>query len=257
MCARNRFQNPRYRHAKPGPLCSEKCRILDSKLEIRIGIPASEPRIPRGSAGFRASVPFQGGPTLADLFILFSGIMAPSILRAVRGTIMRQSHRADSRTRILFAAAWGTVCVWIIAAPFLALHSCHTTAATIYFLFSCICHQIPERCFTLSGYSLAVCHRCAGMYFGFLLGSLYGIRVLHRSVRARRLMVLTAIALMLLDVLASAAGLWNSTAGRAATGLLFGIVISSLLVRGVSEFLHEAPWRQRTTDISQLKGGLS
>ena len=171
---------------------------------------------------------------------------------------MRLSHSSDSSgARILFIAAWGTICSLIIGAPFLALHSCHSASSIIYLLFSCICHQIPERCFTLSGYSLAVCHRCAGMYVGFLLGSFFELGPLHRSLRVRRIAVLTAMGAMLLDVLASATGLWSRTAGRVGTGLLFGIVISSLLVRAFSEFLHEAPWRRPTAELSQLKGGLS
>jgi hypothetical protein len=50
---------------------------------------------------------------------------------------------------------------------------------------------------------------------------------------------------LLLDALLPCAGLWTNTyLCRFFTGLLFGSLISSLLVRGVAEFLNEALWRR-------------
>ena len=110
----------------------------------------------------------------------------------------------------------------------------------------------------LSGGSLAVCHRCSGIYLGMFLGALFNIHAMHRSVRARRFLVLGAIIPIVFDALAPLAGLWTSTGlTRFSTGLLFGMLASSLLVRGFSEFMQEAPWQRLTTLNSQLKGGLS
>jgi uncharacterized membrane protein len=150
------------------------------------------------------------------------------------------------------------ICGLIIAAPVLASHSFHRAAAIIYFFFCPICHQIPERSFMLFGNSLAVCHRCAGMYLGMLLGSFLANYSIHPSVNSRRFLVLGAITPILFDVLAPCAGLWTNTAfTRFITGLLFGTLISSLLVRGVSEIVQEAPWRRLTLQNSQLTGGIS
>ncbi len=59
----------------------------------------------------------------------------------------------------------------------------------LYFFFHQICHQLPERSFSLAGHPLAVCHRCLGIYLGFAAGLLLvGCRLriwraLHRQPR--------------------------------------------------------------------------
>jgi uncharacterized membrane protein len=145
----------------------------------------------------------------------------------------------------------------ILAAPILAAHSCRKAASVFYVSFACVCHQIPERSFALSGHSLAVCHRCFGIYLGLFLGSLIENRFIHQSLRLRRLYVLSASIPMLLDALVPYSGLWCSTSiSRFCTGLLFGSMISCLLVHGVAELLNEAPWRRFVVDDSHLKEGL-
>ncbi len=172
---------------------------------------------------------------------------------------MDSSAAANSkRARTTLAGAWGVVCALILAAPILASHSCRAAASVIYLYFSFICHQIPERSFALSGYTLAVCHRCTGIYLGLFLGSLVENHFIHRSPRGRRFWVLAASAPLFLDVLLPYTGLWTSTClSRFFSGLLIGNVISSLLVRGAAEFLSEAPWRRLAVGDSHLKGGFS
>ena len=159
--------------------------------------------------------------------------------------------------RIILAGLWGMICSLAIAAPILLSNSSNTAASFIYLLFSRICHQIPERSFQLFGHPMAVCHRCLGIYIGLFLGSLIKNRFFHRSPQIRRVWIMAAVAPMLLDFCLSFSGLWHS-AGiiRFSTGLVFGSLISSLLVRGVSELLHEAPWRQRANGDSLIKGGI-
>jgi uncharacterized membrane protein len=172
---------------------------------------------------------------------------------------MHGPQRTNSRSaRALLASAWGVVCALMLAAPALALRSFPRAASILYLVFSPICHQNPQRSFMLAGHSLAVCHRCTGMYLGLFLGSLIGEHAGTGSARTRRIRVLAATLPLLLDVLAPAAGLWpGAPLTRFSTGLLFGFLISGLLVRGVAEFLQEAPWRRFTMPISQLKGDLS
>ena len=43
-------------------------------------------------------------------------------------------------------------------------------APVLYAFYDTVCHQIPERSFRTAGEPLAVCHRCTGLYVGFLLG---------------------------------------------------------------------------------------
>jgi len=171
---------------------------------------------------------------------------------------MRRLIRSNSRSpRTVLAAAWGTVCSLIIAAPVLSLLSFHAASCIVRLAFSCVCHQIPERSFALMGCPLPVCHRCAGLYLGMLLGSLFGIEAVHRSASVRRACILAAAAAILLDALAPAVGLWTGTAaGRFSTGLLFGTVTSSVLARGLAELLCDAPRRPPPLQTSILKGGL-
>jgi len=160
--------------------------------------------------------------------------------------------------RIILASTWGLICASVFAAPFLESHAFHAPASILYLLFSPVCHQIPERCFSLFGYSLAVCHRCSGIYIGMFLGCFFDIRVMHRYGRARRFWVLSAVIPITLDFLAPFAGLWNNTAlSRFFTGLLFGIMISSVVVRGFAEFVDDDPWRRLAMHFPQLKGDFS
>jgi uncharacterized membrane protein len=155
------------------------------------------------------------------------------------------THSNLDSVRHSLACLWGFLCILTVLAPILSAHSLHIISAAVYIFFSSICHQMPERSFFLSGHSLAVCHRCSGIYFGLFLGSLLKISVLHRSHRRRRICLIAAISLLSLDALMPYTGLYQSSAlTRFATGLLFGTIGSSILARGVSEFLQEFSWRR-------------
>jgi uncharacterized membrane protein len=158
----------------------------------------------------------------------------------------------------LMAWACGVLCLLIMAPPILASNGFNVAAAGIYLCFSCICHQLPGRVFTLLGFPLAVCHRCCGIYLGFFLGSFIRNPWMHRSPAARRKWILAALAPLAFDALAPYCGLWTNTCGtRFLTGLVFGIIASSLLMQGLAEFIIEAPWRRLLFGESRLRGGLS
>jgi len=147
--------------------------------------------------------------------------------------------------RALTAGAWGTLCAFILAPPVLAAAGWDAAATVVYFFFSPVCHQAPERSFELLGIPLAVCHRCSGIYLGLFLGSMLRNPWIHRSPAARRRWILAAAVPLVLDALLPCCGLWvNTAASRFATGLCFGIPVASLVVRGIAEFLTEAPWRR-------------
>lgn len=73
---------------------------------------------------------------------------------------------------LAFAAPLGAERGWGIA-PF------------IYRFFQSICHQLPERSFQWNVHSLAACHRCLGLYFGFWAGLL----LLPLFGRGRRILI--------------------------------------------------------------------
>src|ERR1051325_11510290 len=69
----------------------------------------------------------------------------------------------------------GAVLLWCLAIilPPLCLEmgpSFTPIAAGIYRMYSPICHQFDSHSIHIGGYKLAVCSRCMGIYFGFLLG---------------------------------------------------------------------------------------
>ncbi|MBI5470929.1 MAG: DUF2085 domain-containing protein [Ignavibacteriae bacterium] len=62
-------------------------------------------------------------------------------------------------------------CGLIFLAPYLASVESPMNVF-IYRTFHPICHQLPERSFYMFGEKLAVCSRCASIYFAFLVGVL-------------------------------------------------------------------------------------
>lgn len=70
---------------------------------------------------------------------------------------------------ILLSFIW---CFSIILAPYLkATKSGYNIF--IYFFFSRICHQLPERSFYIFGEKFAVCERCTSIYFSFFVGTVF------------------------------------------------------------------------------------
>lgn len=71
------------------------------------------------------------------------------------------------------AAAAGVSLVFALVAfttllPALAPGSAGATLAALWF--APLCHQDAARSFAIDGHTLAVCHRCAGIYFGLAVG---------------------------------------------------------------------------------------
>lgn len=93
-----------------------------------------------------------------------------------------------------------------------------------------LCHQIPERTLTLSGETMIVCSRCAGLYGAAAVSALLPLprRLLHRG----PLLVGIATALAVLDVVLQDLGVhppWHPTRlltgaaiGWTASGFMFG-----------------------------------
>lgn len=59
-----------------------------------------------------------------------------------------------------------------VLAPVLAAQGAAVAGAVLHAAFAAVCHQLPERSFTLAGHQVAVCHRCLGLYAGGFLGLL-------------------------------------------------------------------------------------
>jgi uncharacterized membrane protein len=160
--------------------------------------------------------------------------------------------------RVTLLLCWGAICTAVLAAPLLAALDHHIASAFFYSLFSHACHQDAARSFTLLGHPWAVCQRCSGIYFGLFLFSLIPLELdaMLNQPRRRRLLVLVATAPMLADVFLPLTGLWaNTPASRLATGLIFGAMLSSLLLPALAEFMEDAPWKRIRVDV-RSQGGL-
>ena len=149
------------------------------------------------------------------------------------------------------ALAW---CGAILLAPYLAALS-SPLAEFVYRGFHSICHQLPERSFHLFGEKLAVCSRCASIYFAFLLGvtaypvlhyfgdkrldSLNRPFALHRPAPDRAVLFF-ALLPMLIDVGLDFLGIHASTfSTRTLSGVAFGIVIPLFILPAAIEGVQQ------------------
>jgi uncharacterized membrane protein len=122
------------------------------------------------------------------------------------------------------AGAFGFVGL-IFAAPVLEARGHGLASSAVYRLFASLCHQLPERSFYVAGYPLAVCARCAGVYFGYAIClALYPlVRSVRRTDTPRRAWLVAASLPCVADFLVNFTGLWyNTHASRALTGALLG-----------------------------------
>ena len=96
----------------------------------------------------------------------------------------------------------------------------------LYFLFSMVCHQRPERSFFLRGEPFAVCARCTFLYLGILISSLlYPLVGSGSPPRARYLLI--AASPLVFDAGTQLLGLRSSTNFlRSLTGFLFGMALA-------------------------------
>jgi uncharacterized membrane protein len=122
------------------------------------------------------------------------------------------------RAGLLFGAAiW---CLAIVAAPLFHL-------ATVYLLFSMICHQLPSRSWHIHGEPLAACIRCTCIYYGFLAGLLVFSKPNPRWLKIA--LAITAVQWLL------AVTVLDSVVLRALSGVLLGASAAPIVRTGVEE----------------------
>lgn len=110
----------------------------------------------------------------------------------------------------------------------------------LYKFFSPICHQHDSRSLHLSGFKLAVCARCSGIYFGFFLGALlFPVVSIRRGYSATTLWIFFIVP-MLVDVLMNIFGIHHSSVfTRIVTGLFFGVGAANILTPIMTEAIQE------------------
>lgn len=97
-------------------------------------------------------------------------------------------------------------------------------------VFDILCHQSPERSFTLNGATMAVCSRCIGIYSAFFLGvgAMPLIARLDQTSTRFHLWVMIAITLLnIVDVLINLSDIWNNSLySRWLMGTLLGLSVT-------------------------------
>lgn len=141
--------------------------------------------------------------------------------------------------------AWGLVflvaLVWIVSivsAPVARANDLMGLANSLYTFFGFVCHQIPERSFHIHKLPFAVCTRCFGFYFGFLLG--LGVYPFFRALDSvesfPRFWLFLAIVPLGLDWSLTFFGIWENThASRSITGVILGAVCAFFIVPALAE----------------------
>ena len=159
-----------------------------------------------------------------------------------------EARSAGRRARAAWTAlASGTALFLavIALAPWARAHGHDFVASSIYRGFSVACHQIPERSFQVSGFPLAVCARCFGLYAGAAAGIfLYPLaRSLKRRDTPSRGWLLAAALPTTIDFALGFFGIWENThTSRFVTASLLGVVVAFYIVPGVLD-VSRMNWR--------------
>lgn len=98
-------------------------------------------------------------------------------------------------SRALAVALTAGAVLWACALPAAAIMRHESAIAAVAYTFgSTICHQRPDRSFTLDGHQLPVCARCAGLYFSGALAAAAAWLGSNRAVsNARMLLLISAV----------------------------------------------------------------
>jgi uncharacterized membrane protein len=144
--------------------------------------------------------------------------------------------RAPDTSRIVPAIVTAIAGLWTVGtvlAPWLSAHD-SILGGLLRLVYRPGCHQIVDRCLDFGFGPMAVCARCAGLYFGGTLGLLW-TTVRNRSSRPRPLWLVVVAAPTVLDFAAGQLGLpslgnWTRFAVALPLGLLAGLYVGDALL---------------------------
>lgn len=105
--------------------------------------------------------------------------------------------------------------------------------------YSFVCHQEKGKLIACCGYESLVCSRCAGIYIGALIASVFNLFRRERLEIGLKILVLSSIP-MIIDVICYTTGLYKySKTGAFLTGFLFGIVSFLYFYSAFIELINE------------------
>jgi len=163
----------------------------------------------------------------------------------------------------IYAMTAAGILLWlgaIVGAPWLWSRGLRG-AGFLYACFAPVCHQIPERSFFISGFPMAVCARCFGIYAGFAGGLiLYPFR---RGFSRLRLPPLKALILVsapiVLDTAANFLKIWDTRdVLRFLSGILWGTILPFYFITGLGELfalrsIQKAARSESDSDSSETR----
>jgi uncharacterized membrane protein len=158
-----------------------------------------------------------------------------------RDSLVEKATPAVGQALAIWAltAAFGLTLVGLIlSAPLAQAYGHPSVAASIYRVFSFVCHQIPERSFHLAGHQFGVCSRCTGLYTGFAVAALAYplIRSLKTTESPPRLWLILSAVPLIVDFSLGYFGIWqNNHLSRFTTGALLGSVAVFYIMPGLIE----------------------
>ncbi len=106
-------------------------------------------------------------------------------------------------------------------------------ADLLYRFFRPVCDQLDARSFHIFGYKLAVCSRCASIYYGATLGIIIYpfFRSLKNALIPRLIFLIIPLAALTADFSVNYFGVGHNTfVSRSITGSIFGVSLAFFLV---------------------------
>lgn len=144
-----------------------------------------------------------------------------------------------SEKRLILFLSAGTMlwCVAYTLAPVIGPEN--PLGQWLYFFFSPICHQLPLRSFHLLSEPMAVCSRCAGIYYGFLVALIVypRVRSLCRRIEQSLKVLIFASLPMIIDVIISRLGILSNNYLHALTGVILGSVSFCFILPPILEWI--------------------
>ena len=144
---------------------------------------------------------------------------------------------------VIIAGFW---CMLILSVPILKYFGFSGYSFVINFVFSSICHQLPERSFYIFNEKLAVCYRCTSLYFSFWFGILlYPVikKILKNRIPDRNI-ILFPILFICADFILGNLRIYQWMPITIFTGALFGLAASYIVVFGFIEFFESLKFRE-------------
>lgn len=142
------------------------------------------------------------------------------------------------------------VLVWvllIVGVPVLKANGFAAVSSPLYYFFSFLCHQIPERSFHIEGEQFAVCSRCFGVYFGLLFGFvIYPIwRRIDEIEPLPKFWLFLSLIPISVDWSLTVFGIWENThLSRFITGMILGVACSTFIVPALVEITRNFTYQK-------------